>query len=309
MGIINGYDDIDMIITDLSEKDIRRLVSGRKFAIIRISEELITNYQRKRIGQKFYPKYLLGINLDDYVLQIDDGKDTTSRIYLCIKKKLPKYRHVDGVSISYPSIEELITMISGKRLIFCVAFAEDYCCVEEEINERLQGDVFNLRIRSENYLYDEFFCVQVFLQEVTDADTGIDTLMKPTDIRNYDINSKILSKLKDECNQFYDDALTIQYELVSERLQAQYFLSKFHSNRKWDLDPVCILNFKLASFVLPRTISAQEVVDIPADRIVCDIKSGTRYVIDSIHMNSDICSNLSELNSLIERFMYNIGLA
>ena len=42
-----------------------------------------------------------------------------------IKDKLPKFKQKEGVSISYPSVEEVIPMILGKRLIYYVSFAEE----------------------------------------------------------------------------------------------------------------------------------------------------------------------------------------
>ncbi|MBQ3379899.1 MAG: hypothetical protein IJS94_01735 [Clostridia bacterium] len=203
-------------------------------------------------------------------------------------------------------------MLLGKRLLFSARFAEDCCGVEEVISRKMQEYVFALRKEDEYYLYDSFFCVQIFLQKISDvgaASASAPELMQPSDIRDYDVNEKILSKLTKESNGFYHDAMTICYAAESEKLQAQYCLIKFHSNREWDLDPVCILNFRLSSFILPHTVSAEKAADIPEDRIVYDTKSKERYMIDSIHMNSDICSGLSEFYELIETFMYNITLA
>ncbi len=46
MGIINGYYDVDMVITDLGEDDIRSLVEGRQFAVIRFEPEVIEKLRR-----------------------------------------------------------------------------------------------------------------------------------------------------------------------------------------------------------------------------------------------------------------------
>ncbi len=92
--------------------------------------------------------------------------------------------------------------------------------------------------------------MQVFLQEISDTGLGEQTTMKPCDVRAFDVNEKILSKLRKESKGFYDDALTFQYELVSDKLQAQYFLTKFHANKKWDMSLFCILDYRLSSFIL-----------------------------------------------------------
>ena len=133
--------------------------------------------------------------------------------------------------------------------------------------------------------------------------------MTPFNVRSYDIIEKILSKLTKESNAFYDDAITIRYEMESEKLQAQYFLTKFHSNREWDMDPVCLLNYRIASFILPGAYPAEKARELPEDKIVCDTNTDDKYVIDSIHIDSDICSDLSEFNKWLETYMYNISLA
>ena len=133
--------------------------------------------------------------------------------------------------------------------------------------------------------------------------------MTPSDVRSYDIIAKILSKLTEESNSFYNDAITIRYEMESEQLQAQYFLSKFHCNREWDMDPVCLLNYRIASFIIPGTFPAEKARELPEDKIVCDTNTDDKYVIDSIHIDSDICSDLSEFNKWLERYIYNISLA
>lgn len=214
--------------------------------------------KKPRYKQKFRPLNHLGVHFDTYILQVDGKDNSGGRTYLFIKDKLPKFKQVDGIEISYPSIVELISMLSGKRLIYYNKFAEDHCNVEDTVNRHMQDDVFNLINEDEYFLYREFFCVQVFLQRISETDTAGHTVMTPSDVRNYDITSKLLAMLTEGCNSFYNDAIIIRYEMESERLQAQYFLSKFHCNREWNLDPVCVLNFRISSFILPGTFSSEK---------------------------------------------------
>ena len=309
MGIINSYDDINMIITDLSEEAIRCFVAGREFAVININEDALQQSYRTRFGLKIYPLDQLGVHFDTYTLEIDEENNSDGRTYLFIKDKLPKFKQIEGVSISYPSTDELVSMILGKHLIYYNKFAEDHCEVENTINWRMRNDVFNIIYEDEYYLYHEFFRVQIYLQRTSETDTEEYTTMTPSDVRSYDITEKILTKLTEESNSFYNDAITIRYEMESEKLQAQYFLTKFHSNREWDLDPVCLLNYRISSFVLPGTFPSEKALELSEDKIVCDINTGDKYVIDSIHIDSDICSDLSEFNKWLETYMYNISLA
>lgn len=117
----------------------------------------------------------------------------------------------------------------------------------------------------------------------------------------------MLSVLEKKSNAFYDDAWTIKYESESPELKAQYFLSKFHSNRNWAADPLCIMNCRATAYVLPCVMSKYESDDIPMDRIAFDYVSGTKYVIDSIHVNSDICFSLSEFEKPFGWFIHSIA--
>ena len=144
MGIINSYDDIIMIITDLSEEDIRKIVAGREFAVININEDALQQNYRTRFGLKIYPLDQLGVHFDTYTLEIDEENNSDGRTYLFIKDKLPKFKQIEGVSISYPSTDELVSMILGKHLIYYNKFAEDHCEVENTINWRMRNDVFNI---------------------------------------------------------------------------------------------------------------------------------------------------------------------
>ena len=200
-------------------------------------------------------------------------------------------------------------MLSGKRLIYYNKFAEDHCNVEDTVNRHMQDDVFNLINEDEYYLYREFFRVQVFMQRISETDAEGQTVMTPSDVRNYDITSKLLSKLTEGSNTFYNDAITIRYEMESTKLQAQYFLSKFHCNREWDMDPVCVLNFRISSFILPGTFPAEKAYELPKDKIAFDINTGAKYVVDSIHIDSDICFDLSGFNEWLKTYIYNISLA
>ena len=81
MGIINSYDDVNMIITDLSEEDIRRFVSGREFAVININEDALQQNYRTRFGLKIYPLDQLGVHFDSYTLEIDQLRRQNIFVY------------------------------------------------------------------------------------------------------------------------------------------------------------------------------------------------------------------------------------
>ena len=311
MGRINGYDDIRMVISDI--RDIRSFLSGRKFAVIRVSSDFIENDVRvKQFGQKFDLKYVLNMMVDPYMLQIDDGDTSLGRTYLYVKTRSSfsmSFKPAEGVDVLYPSIDELIFMVAGKRLVFSTDFVENRCGIEAVVNRKLQDFVFCLRQENENYLFDVFFNVKVFLQTVSNEISAEQTFMRLCDIRDFDLNGKMLLKIKEEILSRFGDAFILDYSSESEEHNAQYLLSKFHSNRNWDFDPVCILNYRISAFILPCGISAEKAKKLPSDRITRNVKTGTRYVIDSIQADNDICSSLTEFNELLERFMRGIDFA
>ena len=88
MGIINCYDDINMIISYLSEEDIRRLVSGREFAVIKIDADYL---KKPRYERKFHPLNYLGVHFDTYTLQVDEKDNSGGRTYLFIKDNIYKF--------------------------------------------------------------------------------------------------------------------------------------------------------------------------------------------------------------------------
>lgn len=294
MAIINDFDDLRFVIRDLSEETIRSMVADREFAVINVAPEVYNNPKKFHHAKWDLCGIALGILFDAYTLEVDCGGVSEEKTYLWIKVSLPmKPKKIEGVEITYPSIDELVRMLLGKRLIFSVNYIED-CSAEATVNEKLHKFVLRLRNEEEYYFHDRGFDIRIFLQEVSDAGTPHTRFIEPIDVRNLDITGRMLSVLEKKSNAFYDDAWTIKYESESPELKAQYFLSKFHSNRNWAADPINIMNCRMTAYVLPCKISRDESDDIPEDRIAFDYVSGTKYVIDSIHVNSDICFSLSE---------------
>ena len=308
MAIINDFDDLRFVIRDLSEETIRRMVADREFAVIKVAPEAYNDQKKHSYAKWDLNEIVLSAVHEHYTLEIDCGGMSKVKTCLWIKSSSSiKHREIEGVEITYPSIDELIRMLRGKRIIFSVHHYVEECSAEEFVNKELHECVFNLYKKGEYYLKNRVFDIRIFLQEVSDAGTPRSRFIDPIDVRNLDINGKMLSVLEKKSNAFYDDAWTIKYESESPELKAQYFLSKFHSNRNWAADPLCIMNCRATAYVLPCVMSKYESDDIPKDRIAFDYVSGTKYVIDSIHVNSDICFSLSEFEKPFGWFIHSIA--
>ena len=133
---------------------------------------------------------------------LEDGRYTL----VSIRIKLPLgFKNHKGVKVEYPSVDELVSMIKGKQLQFYTDFVEDHCSVEDVINRKMQEYVLNLRHDNEFYLYDQLFRIQIFLKKMSDEPSEMQ-FMEPVDVCDFDVNSKILKKLTEESNGYYNDA-------------------------------------------------------------------------------------------------------
>lgn len=308
MGIVNHYRDIKLALSDFSEDLIRKIVADREFAVIKVPVDIYSKLKGLYLDEDDFNWIVLRYS-SSFAVRIEDRDDPANRYCLFLRDILPmRSRDIEGVEITHPTVDELFKQLKGKRLLFTCRFIEDSCAVEETVNKTLQKDVFRLRNEKEYYYTDKFFHVKIFLQQISAGSAPERQHMQPIDVRNLDINAKLLSILKEKSNSFYGDAEIMTYAAESEKLQAQYFLSKFHSNRLWSADPVNILNCRISAFVLPGFISGEKAGTLPEDKIAFDAAGETKYAIDSIQMGSDICSDVSEFEKLIKGLMVDISM-
>ena len=147
-------------------------------------------------------------------------------------------------------------------------------------------------------------------QEASDEDKEV-TGLTPADIRDFDVNNMLLEHLGKVSDIFTEEDMndiTFTFSMVSEKIQAQYFVTRFHSNPNWDLNPVCIFGFRIAAFILPGTADISE--ETPPDKMIArSLIDGLKYKIDSIHFNSDICSDMDEIKNLLEGHFYDVDRA
>ena len=68
------------------------------------------------------------------------------------------------------------------------------------------------------------------------------------------------------------------------------------------------MTVRLSAFVLPGMVSNIEASVIPQKKKTRKLSSGTDYIIDSIHFNSDIFYDFSEFDSFIDTYMYFFGV-
>ncbi len=300
MGIINSYDMKILISGD------QKVLNSNTYTLIRVKNE---EHVYKSIG--YSSPFYLRVEKSDG----ERNNDELEFLFLSEKEKLShkmtrSWNIIENTEIS----KELdnYQVLSDRNLFYQVSFIESYGDVEKTIREHFFGQILNLRSDEYNMLYDDYFDVKIFLREIGPQSITSSKWVRPIDIRNLSVNHIVLQQLK-KCSEWYlepdmDDFVT-KFATVSDEIQAQYFLTRFHSNTLWSLNPVCILCFRLSAFVLPGYMTAELANGLPKKKIVRDNSDGAKYAIDSIHFNSDICFDIEELNDLIDGHYYDISLA
>ncbi len=204
-------------------------------------------------------------------------------------------------------------ILKDKDLFYKASFegADSDGNAEKNICEHFVDHMLHLRDKDYHYLYDNYYDIRVYLREIGPQSIINDEWMRPIDIRNLNLNRIILDKLE-KCSKWYLkpglNDFTTEFATVSDKMQAQYFLTRFHNNTAWDPNMVCIMCFRLSAFVLPGYMSADMARGLPRGKCTRDNSDGSRYAIDSIHFNSDICFDVDEFLDLINEHLYAIGL-
>ncbi len=241
-------------------------------------------------------------------------------LYLCLDSKRNGKKRLTEVvydyseeekakCISYPSIDEVVELVRGKELHYNVSYFGGKCGQTEcTINNTFSNRILLLDEKiSGEVLWDEWIDIRIFLKSVDDAELT-EKYMKPIDVRNLDINADIVNRLEDIVYAFDKDALIAKYAAVSEVVKAQYFVTRFHSNPLWSLNPICVLKYRISAYVLPAGVSDQEAAEHSEKKRVRESITGEQYIIDSIYHNSDICYDKEELYDLIGSYYYIIAV-
>ncbi len=302
-----------MIIPGNQTGFIKQMLDGRRAALITCDKSELEKPNKGFRGFIYFNPHLLQVigpasdksGICHFImLEINSLFDTHCEAFM----KHPEYK------IEPLSNEQLASYLEDKKVFFETDYVESGGNVERRINKALQRDVFQLRNEEEFYLYDEYCDVKVFLRPTSDTteNTG---WMRPSDIRNLDINRELLKIFTDAKKVVTDDSVNpeeniiIEYSSSSEKISAQYYLTKFHSNHNWNLDPVCIFNIRMSAFVLSGDHDSGVMADMPMNKEAWDYCNGTQYLIDSIHFNSDICFDLDEFKDLMEKVFFDIWYA
>ena len=302
------------MILSCDQEAFREIIRDRKIGIVS-GDDYRKNEHKFAYICRYYSFWILGNETmtgtgsdDIYMLlsiernNIDEKKDNAKEETLPAEK---------CESIIWIDEEKALHIVKGKKLVFQVSYIEKNGNTEETIRRKFLEEVFLLKDEDEEcfYLYDDFYDVRIFLQKVDEQTVQH---MEYSDVRDFDINTKILQFLREESVPFLEDGwhdFTAEFAAVSDTINAQYFLTRYHSNTLWNLNPVCIFCFRISVFILPGNVTLQDAVGLSEDKLTINYKNGDKYVIDSIHFNSDICADLTEFKELIGLHYYDVTLA
>ena len=209
-------------------------------------------------------------------------------------RNINEIKKIKGVSVYTPSEEGLVSILSDKMLIYSKPNA--YVNVE---HFTFKGFKEAIQVYGRDYrlLADEYFDMRVYLQRVGDGWEKDKNGIVPLDIETLDVNRILLNLFRGECEQHFTDLSDFQLEFKyeSQDMNAQYYLTRFHSNLNWRINPVCVLCFRISAFLLPGVTPLISVKKISEDIITQNTITGERYRIDSIYVNSDICTGIEDV--------------
>ncbi len=323
MAIIND-NDMEIIMRGTQKKAIKSMLEDRCFALLKMpaekpprhisafSSSVFVSHMNdscaiRNIGkQTVYEKC-------EYYLKIHNRRGNDDETVNIFQRTL-KRAAFEGTVVTYPSIEEFISFMSGKEMFVLTNYVEEHGKMEFIKSRHFQDDYLLLRKNADSLfiLNDDFIDVRLFLTQISDEIVEHKNRAPfPIDVRQLDVNNKILKILKRECTrQYYDKGFySVEYESNSSDIQASYYMTIFHSNRAWEADPVNFLTYRIAAFVLPGHLSEQETKDVPKKELAKNNVSGENYKIESIHFNSNICFDIKEFKRLVEFNLFEICLA
>ena len=310
-------DDMEIILKGSQEKVIRNMLDNRLFCLIKMpaqkperciskcSSSVFVGFMngiyrsfaiRKEGAKTVYEKC-------EYYLSVYNmrGTDEDSRGYFEDGIMRHKERG-EPLAFIYPTIDELIDFLGDKELVLITNWMHYGSMEKLKVDDFLRRLLFIWRKCGSNYLRRDEFCdIRIYLNRIDKNGACPEYGLYGDDIREFDIRERIVNILRSTSEELYgkDNFYTAEFETQDKDIQAAYFLTRFHSNTAWEADPVNVVNCRLSVFVLPSTIYPGKAKSIPANKKTTNTVNDVEYVIDSIHCNSDIFTDMDEFKKYV----------
>ena len=312
--------DLEIILKGSQEEVIRKMLDDRLFCLIKMPAEKPKSMISEYSSSVFVGNMNSGLNRAfairnsgskiiygdcEYYLSIyyQRGTDNESKGYF--EHALDRRKQY-CISITYLSLDELMTFLNGKELVLITNWMNYGNMEFYKVKDFLINLLFIWKECGSKYIRKDEFCdIRVYLSRVEDENSYPEYGLYCEDVRNFDIKHRIINQFSQKSKEFYNDKnyYSAEYETQTEDVQAAYFLTRFHSNTNWNADPVNIVNARISAFVLLGTISPRETKKLPLKKKTKNEVSGTEYMIESIHCNSDIFPDLDEFKKYIANYL------
>ena len=324
MAIIND-NDMEIILKGNQDEAIRKMLKDRLFCLIKMpakKPERITS----PCSSSVFVGCLNGWTFRSFAIRKDGSKTLYSdcEYYLSIYEKRGTDEELSGyfekrierikeytISITYPSVDELLSFLKDQELVLITNYMH-YGNFESFKAENFLSELLLLWKDSESKFFrrEEFCDIRVYLSRVEEDGAYPEYGLYNEDVREFDIRKRIVNMLLKSCKEDYGDDMfySVEYEAQSEGVQAAYFATRFHSNTCWDADPVNIVNARISAFVLPGTTSLRKAKKLPMKKMTQNETSGSKYMIDCIHCNSDVFADMEEFKEYIDSYFAFFGM-
>ena len=319
MAIISD-NDLEIILKGSQEDVIRKMLDNRLFCLIRLPAGKPKNMISVCSSSVFVGSMNSGMNRSfairntgsktiygdcEYYLSIyyQRGTDDESKGYF---EHILERRKEYFISITYPSLDELLAFLNGKELVLITNWMNYGNMEAYKVEDFLNRLLFIRKECGSKYIRKDEFCdIRVYLTRVEDDESYPDYGLYCEDVRNFDIRKRIVDQFYKKSKEYFGDVnyYSAEFETQTKDVQAAYFLTRFHSNTCWEADPVNIVNARISAFVLPGMISPRKAKKLPFKKKTRNEVSGTEYMIESIHCNSDIFPDFDEFKEYIATYL------
>lgn len=313
--------DMEIILKGGSKEMIRKMLKDRLFALIKMPAKKLrhTSPYSSSVFVGFISDYNRSFAIRpagtktvyencEYYLKMYYKRGTDEELKGYFDHSL-EIKEEAFISVTYPSVDELLSFLNDKELVLITNYMHYGNFENFKAKDFLEDILFLWEDSESGFIRVNDFCdVRIYLTRADD-DTNQDNSFRTEDVRSFDIRKRTVDLFEGISKKYFASRknysalyYSAEFETQEKEIQAAYFATRFHSNLKWDADPVNIIIARISAFVLPGTFPPEKIKNLPADKKTKNLENGTEYMIDSIHFNSDIFYDLTDLEKYLNNY-------
>lgn len=313
--------DMEIILKGNEEETIRKMLDNRFFALMKmpVKKNHVSPYSSSVFVAHFNNWIIrsFAIRIEstktvyedcEYYLTLHHERGTNDKKKEYFDKVLER-RKDDCISITYPTVDDLMAFLNDKELVLITSFMH-YGNFEAFKDKDFLEDILLLLKDSESEYVrvNDYFDVRLFLT-CADDNTNQNNSFHTEDVRNFDFRQRTVGLFENISKKYFSNQenysalyYSAEFETQEKDIQAAYFVTRFHSNLNWDADPVNFVIVRISAFILPGILPSDRVRKLPSDKKTMNYVNGKEYMIDSIHCNSDIFFDLTEFEDYLDNY-------